>query len=185
MGKRGEERPLKEFFADANALDADEFEARHGVAFFTRSSVDGALDRPDKLSGEAWFTAPDPHATAAIPTRNSIEHPKAGDEFYTYPIVRRRRDDDEPLTIGRAPASDIWIHDTSVSKFHARLLQKQDGSFHIVDLGSRNGTWVGGEPLRPEEPFEVAFGKTVQFGRVRLTLMPTRQFIDFVKALQR
>lgn len=184
MGKRGAEQPIAAFIDDAIELDADEFAGRHGVAFLVRSVVDGPLRPPDKLSGDDWFK-PNPHSTAMVPTRATKENPEAGDKFFAHAITPRRRDEDGPVNVGRAPNSDVWINDKSVSKRHATLREGDAGTFELIDRGSRNGTKVGGEALRPEEPFEVAFGKTIQFGRVRLTLMPAQQFIDFVKALRR
>jgi ABC-type multidrug transport system ATPase subunit len=48
------------------------------------------------------------------------------------------------LAIGRDPANDLVLSDPNVSRFHAELLR--DGAqVELVDLGSRNGTRVGGE----------------------------------------
>lgn len=49
--------------------------------------------------------------------------------------------------IGSDPASDIFIPDTLVSRRHAKLAFKKDGSCWISDLGSRNGTLVDGTPV--------------------------------------
>lgn len=46
--------------------------------------------------------------------------------------------------IGRAEGSDVHLPDESVSGAHATLLQR-DGAWHVLDLGSRNGTYVDGE----------------------------------------
>ncbi len=42
------------------------------------------------------------------------------------------------IGIGRAPENDIHIDDDRVSRYHARILQHDDG-YQIVDLGSVNG----------------------------------------------
>src|SRR5260370_37924797 len=65
----------------------------------------------------------------------------------------------DEVTIGRDAASDVLLDDISVSRRHARLVRTR-GCWEVVDLGSENGTWVGGrrvgrQPLRPGQPFFV------------------------------
>lgn len=49
-------------------------------------------------------------------------------------------------TLGRAVDNDIVISDVSVSRHHATIAP-QDGRFALRDLGSQNGTFVGGQPV--------------------------------------
>ena len=49
--------------------------------------------------------------------------------------------------IGRDPASDILVDDPEMSGCHARILF-QEQAFRIEDLGSTNGTFVNGQPVR-------------------------------------
>jgi serine phosphatase RsbU (regulator of sigma subunit) len=65
-----------------------------------------------------------------------------------------------PFTVGRLPESDLTLDDPSVSRRHAEI-QFEDGSFILVDLGSRHGTYVNSRKierylLRPHD--EVRFG---------------------------
>ncbi len=46
--------------------------------------------------------------------------------------------------IGRGIENDIVIDDPLVSRFHAELRARSDGRHELVDLGSRNGTFVNG-----------------------------------------
>jgi FHA domain-containing protein len=48
-----------------------------------------------------------------------------------------------PLTIGRATDNGLVIHDSRVSRHHARL-QARRGTLVFTDLGSTNGSWVNG-----------------------------------------
>lgn len=49
-------------------------------------------------------------------------------------------------TLGRAVDNDIVIADASVSRHHATIAAR-DGGFELNDLGSQNGTFVGGRRL--------------------------------------
>ena len=48
------------------------------------------------------------------------------------------------LRIGRSPDNDIVVLDSDVSRHHAEL-RGTAGAYRIVDLGSRNGTFVNGQ----------------------------------------
>lgn len=55
------------------------------------------------------------------------------------------------IVIGSDPTNPIFIPDTLVSRHHAKLTFKKDGSCWISDLGSRNGTSVNGVPLAKDK----------------------------------
>jgi hypothetical protein len=47
----------------------------------------------------------------------------------------------QPVSVGREASNDIELNDARVSRFHA-VLWAQDGSWHIRDLDSANGTFI-------------------------------------------
>ena len=47
------------------------------------------------------------------------------------------------LTVGRAEPADVCVADGGVSRLHVRFTREASG-IRVVDLGSRNGTWVRG-----------------------------------------
>lgn len=49
--------------------------------------------------------------------------------------------------IGRDPKNEIVVDDLLVSRFHAELRARPDGLHELVDLGSRNGTFVNGRAV--------------------------------------
>ena len=49
--------------------------------------------------------------------------------------------DSESTSIGRAPESDIFFDDVTVSRKHS-LIERIDGQFRILDSQSLNGTYV-------------------------------------------
>src|SRR5690349_10631137 len=65
------------------------------------------------------------------------------------------------VNIGRAEYNDIVLAEESVSTQHAKL-QRREGVWILVDLGSTNGTFVDGEKLSGETP--VAPGSTIRLG---------------------
>ena len=57
----------------------------------------------------------------------------------------------QTCTIGRGPANSIVLHDERSSRFHAEVIPVATG-WMVRDVGSRNGTIVGGEPLAGDRP---------------------------------
>src|SRR5689334_6733586 len=53
---------------------------------------------------------------------------------------------DKPLVVGRGDRVDAFIDDDSLSRSHFLVVQEHDG-FFLIDLDSRNGTWVNGQPV--------------------------------------
>lgn len=46
-------------------------------------------------------------------------------------------------TIGRLPECEIFLDDVNISKKHAKFgYNQEEKSFTIIDLGSRNGTFI-------------------------------------------
>ncbi len=75
------------------------------------------------------------------------------------------------LIIGRSEDSDVRIDDASVSRRHAELTI--DEHIHIRDLGSANGTVVGGTELQPNEAHMVGVGQMVRIGSTVIVLQET------------
>ena len=73
-------------------------------------------------------------------------------------------DDGAQLAIGTAPDNALVLSDPAVSRYHLELRRMPDG-VQLVDLGSRNGTWVGG--VRVERAV-VAAGTRLRVGDTTL-----------------
>ncbi|MDP2271142.1 MAG: GGDEF domain-containing protein [Archangium sp.] len=67
---------------------------------------------------------------------------------------------DKELLIGRAGEADAWLDEEGVSRKHARLVRTAEGG-QLIDLSSRNGTWVNGTRITQTELKE---GDLVQIG---------------------
>jgi len=71
-------------------------------------------------------------------------------------------------TVGRESA-DIVLADPSVSRRHAQVTL-DGGSLTVEDLGSTNGTFVAGSPVRAGTPVAAQSGTLLRFGSVQLSL---------------
>jgi ABC-type multidrug transport system ATPase subunit/pSer/pThr/pTyr-binding forkhead associated (FHA) protein len=85
--------------------------------------------------------------------------------------------DRERLTIGRAESADVRLDSPIVSKSHAAVT-RTPGGFHVEDLGSTNGTYLGGRRI---ERAPLAEGERVvvgpfalEVGQGRLRVLDTR-----------
>jgi pSer/pThr/pTyr-binding forkhead associated (FHA) protein len=67
--------------------------------------------------------------------------------------------------LGRGPHNDIVIVEESVSDSHAKL-QRRDGVWYVTDLGSTNGTYIGGRRIAAEE--KLPTDADIRFGGVSL-----------------
>jgi hypothetical protein len=76
-------------------------------------------------------------------------------------VVKKR------VQIGRAKENDIVIIDPTVSRRHAEI-EPDESRWHVVDMGSTNGTWVNGSPVSraPLRP-----GDVLAFGNVRFAVV--------------
>ncbi|MEY3013434.1 MAG: hypothetical protein RIT45_2169 [Pseudomonadota bacterium] len=74
-----------------------------------------------------------------------------------------------PTVIGRVQESaDLVIDHRSISKEHARLTRRPDGSWEVLDLGSSNGIQVNGEPY---SKVAIRSGDVLILGHVKLRFL--------------
>jgi pSer/pThr/pTyr-binding forkhead associated (FHA) protein len=84
--------------------------------------------------------------------------PNAGSQF---------RLDSAVSTIGRHPASDIYLDDITVSRRHAEI-RRENGVFQVVDLGSLNSTYLNREAV---DSAVLTDGDEIQVGNFRLVFL--------------
>jgi phosphoserine phosphatase RsbU/P len=77
-----------------------------------------------------------------------------------FPLVKNR------VTIGRSRESDIFLPDQWLSRHHAEILQRADG-YYVLDLQSKNGTLLNGQPVKDER--RLREGDVITLGEHSLT----------------
>lgn len=125
----------------------------------------GKEARPGRQPAAAGKTPPQPSAPAKprqgrrVPTTLSVT---AGELAGTsLPLGR------SGVVIGRAPECTLVLDDEFASTRHARIFSRPEGWF-VEDLGSRNGTFLGGNRLNGTAP--VGVGSVLRIGRTTLEL---------------
>ena len=150
-GREGEQTVL----AVADPTDAaaiEEARREIGGSLSLRLATPSAIfERVDRLYG--------PRLIAVLPSGERAEY------FVSQPETE----------IGKASHNHIVLNDPTVSNTHAMLLAR-DGGYSIVDLGSRNGTFVNGERLGTQS-HTLRHGDTVQLGQTVLTFRNRAQTV--------
>ena len=75
------------------------------------------------------------------------------------------------VVVGRAHPSDLVVVDGSLSRQHARIHVSEGGDVEVTDLGSTNGTFVGGRRI---DRARIAVGDTVRLGDVTVLVQAGR-----------
>jgi hypothetical protein len=122
---------------------ADPINVVSGAAIFFVAAAPVAMMSPsivDKVGGfwETVFHRRESHETPqGVPARLLI----SGEQKpLTLPRVR----------IGRYPNNEIVLDHSTVSAYHAEIIQRPDGRHEIIDRESRNGTRVNGALVRSQ-----------------------------------
>lgn len=79
----------------------------------------------------------------------------------TFPLEQDR------LTVGRSPDSDIFLDDVTVSRDHAIIVQRGH-DYHLDDCGSLNGTYVNRQRV---DSRLLRHGDELQIGKYKLAFL--------------
>jgi hypothetical protein len=135
-------------------LVADPGGARVATCASRRTSVDVAGEPlPEPMPAEASEHTDGPRPSRATSRRRRFRVPRipAG----AHRLERRASASTSGgalISIGRASDNDVIVDDPEVSRHHCQL-KLQHGAYSLADLGSRNGSWINGQPVS-----EVALG---------------------------
>lgn len=72
--------------------------------------------------------------------------------------------------VGRGKNSDVLLNYPQISRQHAALIRREDGTWSVHDLDSKGGTKVNGRPIVTSGPVE--YGDTISFAGVPVVLLP-------------
>ncbi|MFG3421723.1 FHA domain-containing protein [Micromonospora sp. NPDC049460] len=123
-------------------------------------SAQPGLSTEVRPSGPVSAAEPPPGARFALGRTPSASYPAA-----------------DRILIGRAPENDIVLDDLLVSRYHADLVRDGAG-FRVIDLGTRNGTYVNG---RQVEQAVLNAGDLLSFGHHQMVFDGTALH-DYVDA---
>jgi len=84
--------------------------------------------------------------------------------------------------IGRDPKADLRLDDRSLSARHCRLEPAGGGAWKVVDLESRNGTYVNGRAVQQRR---LADGDRLRLGRVELVYRASQAAEDLLDSVGR
>lgn len=135
------------------SIDAPVVSARHaelrrtaaGWEIIDKGSTNGLNFAGKRISqkilqdGDILYIGADVSITYRANRRSFVNAPAA-------PAILSLRDRNH-LKIGRDPKNDEVINHPAVSRFHAHIYKRSDGSWAITDLNSTNGTFVGGKQV--------------------------------------
>lgn len=97
-------------------------------------------------------------------------------------VVRHRRGAPGRITVGRGVGNDVVLPHAMVSKEHAFFVER-DGRYGLADLGSRNGTSIGGERLTPGTVFAVADGAEIGFAEAAYLFVGPAALLDTLRGM--
>jgi len=142
--------------AEAPLADGAELALGAWRALFRAAPTDGA--EPTRAGGTQLRQAVPP-AELAPPARLRVKE-RGRERWLTLPRAG--------LSVGKAPGNDLVLPDPFVSTRHLRI-EPRAGRWYLVDLGSTNGTLLGGARV---ERAELPYGLPLQVGDVELVLEP-------------
>ena len=92
----------------------------------------------------------------------------------------------ENITIGRSAQNDIILYNKMVSKSHAYLEIAAAGEgCSLVDVGSKNGTLLNDNELKPNQSYPLADGDEISFGpETKVVYLSARTFHEFLTQMK-
>lgn len=86
------------------------------------------------------------------------------------------------IRVGRVAENDVVIPDYSISKHHCEF-HRTESCMTLTDLGSHNGTLVGGHHIPSQLPIEVQDEDEIVMGRYKFEFLSAATFLARVKVV--
>jgi len=172
---KGTGESLNELITDLKELTPKLFKEAYGDAFLVYSGLPSDLKPHDR----AW------HAT--LWGEDRVSGQQMGQALGTTLIYQIRHTErtlsKRFVTVGRLEGTnDIIINDRSISGLHAVFEQSAKGGYLVRDVGSRNGTFVGGVAVPKDSTHAVRPGDSIRFGRVIVIFLDAIGLVTLAKA---
>lgn len=131
--------------------------------------------------GQQLKPAPRPQATMAMPKIVANAAIKPGPDCLIIAVRKSQSTIGGMITVGRTANNDIVLQDVSVTKFHAAFKEQEDG-VTLADAGSRNGTWINGQPLMQRGGGKLLeTGNLLRFGNIELRFLDAASLWDALR----
>ncbi len=116
-----------------------------------------AASAPPPRGDTARISTPAPRAGGVSVVLRGLDGQFKGQSFVLRPRL---------TTVGRDPSNDIVLEHKHVSRRHATIVLEH-GRMQVEDLGTVNGTWIDGEPVRTSG---VESGNVIAFAQHRFSV---------------
>jgi len=161
---------LKTFIKSVSAFSKDYFLTQHTEPYFVTAIKvlnKNALQPEDKSTNhppKMRFTTKPTTSSELNMFEKEIQWAERG---WIAPVVSKKGSASmQIINIGRTNNNDIVIPVHSISKLHALVMLYGDNEFSLVDGESKNGTFVNGKQIQPNEKTLLESGNLVKFGKV-------------------
>ncbi len=147
-------------------LGRDEFLAAAAPAALVRYRGEGATDG---FGGSTLTLDQDEAIDETLPMDGIHSFNISEIDMVIHPLAKKAGASfPDRITIGRTTNNDLAIADHSISRLHA-YLRSQGTGWVVADAGSKNGSWLRGEPLEPRKEKPIRSREVLRLGDVDLT----------------
>ena len=98
-------------------------------------------------------------------------------------VIGRRKVEEEGTTEAFLDLARLGGYQMGLSKQHAMIRRAEHG-YEVIDLSSRNGTWLNEDQLIPDKPYPFASGSQLRLARMRFNRLYHRCIYEQLRRLQ-
>lgn len=151
--------PLSDFLEETKHLSREDFLGQHPEAVLVVQAGEDHWARSRKAGGGA------PAKTMEVTVKDAKKSLTKGEARVHFLDRAADHDSARRFAIGRRDDNDIVVPHTLVSKAHAYLVKdKETLQYHVVDLGSANGTVVKNHRIEKGKPAPLRSQEAILFG---------------------
>lgn len=125
----------------------------------TRSDLDPIGTGEFEELGSDQIAPPSDGITIYLPGASQPSFRSSGDDF----VIGRKAESSRDV---ECDLSQLGGYALGLSRRHARIRRTASG-YEIIDLASRNGTWLNEKRLTPNQPYPLPSGSQIRLARMR------------------